>query len=88
MMRNQRTSAWSGCYFGLFGAHYLKFDLSPVHLCATMLYGCAILQTNQVFYEALAQLTPNQQQVILFKFFEGMDNAQVAKLLGKNRRLC
>jgi len=32
---------------------------------------------------ALRQLTPNQQQVIILKFVEGLSNAEVAQILGK-----
>jgi len=40
-------------------------------------------QATQAVYEAITKLTQDQQQVILFKFFEGLGNAQIAKLLGK-----
>ena len=40
-------------------------------------------QAHQQLYAAMARLTPDQQEVILFKFFEGMSNAQVAAMLGK-----
>jgi len=40
-------------------------------------------QAHQALHRAIAHLTPDQQQVILFKFFEGMGNAQVAEILGK-----
>lgn len=40
-------------------------------------------QTHEALYEAIRQLTPEQQQVVALKFFEGMGNAEVAKILGK-----
>jgi RNA polymerase sigma-70 factor (ECF subfamily) len=40
-------------------------------------------QARRQLYEAIAYLTPDQQQVVLFKFFEGMSNAQAAAVLGK-----
>ncbi len=40
-------------------------------------------QAHEALYKAIRQLTPEQQQVIVFKFFEGMGNAQTAKILGK-----
>ncbi len=33
--------------------------------------------------EAIQQLTPDQQQVIILKFMEGLKNAEVAQILGK-----
>lgn len=40
-------------------------------------------QTREELLAAIGRLTPDQQQVILFKFYEDMGNAQVANLLGK-----
>ncbi|MCD4752894.1 MAG: RNA polymerase sigma factor [Anaerolineaceae bacterium] len=37
----------------------------------------------QMLSEGLRQLTENQQEIIIFKFFEGYSNAQVAQLMGK-----
>ncbi len=43
----------------------------------------ATRQTHEELYKVIGQLTPDQQQVILFRFFEGMGNAQIAEILGK-----
>jgi len=43
----------------------------------------ATRQTHEELYQVIGQLTPEQQQVILFRFFEGMGNAQIARILGK-----
>ncbi len=40
-------------------------------------------QANKELYDAIANLTPDQQQVVVFKFFEGMSNAEIARILGK-----
>lgn len=40
-------------------------------------------QTNNHVRWALAQLTEDQQQVLALKFFEGMDNGQVAAIMQK-----
>ncbi len=40
-------------------------------------------QTNEHVRWALAQLTEDQQQVLALKFFEGMDNGQVAAIMQK-----
>jgi RNA polymerase sigma-70 factor (ECF subfamily) len=40
-------------------------------------------QARRQLLTAIERLTPDQQQVILFKFFEGMSNAQAAAVLGK-----
>jgi RNA polymerase sigma-70 factor (ECF subfamily) len=34
--------------------------------------------------EALLELTEEQRQVIVFKFLEGMDNTEVAEIIGKS----
>lgn len=38
---------------------------------------------QQKLREAISQLTPDQQQVILLKFVEGLKNREIAKILGK-----
>ena len=41
-------------------------------------------ETTKMLYDAIANLTPEQQQVITLKFFEGMSNAEIAAVVGKN----
>lgn len=38
--------------------------------------------------KAIGQLPPEQQQVIVFRFIEGMSHAEIAKIIGKNEGTC
>jgi len=40
--------------------------------------------TQERLTDAIAELTEGQRQVILLKFFEGLDNAATARILGKS----
>lgn len=40
-------------------------------------------ETNQAVHRAIKQLTDDQQEVIVFKFVNGMPNKEIAVLLGK-----
>lgn len=39
---------------------------------------------NEMLQAAIARLTPEQQQVVILRFIQGMPHAQVAEILGKN----
>jgi RNA polymerase sigma-70 factor, ECF subfamily len=39
---------------------------------------------NQMLQAAITRLTPEQQQVVILRFIQGMPHAQVAEILGKN----
>lgn len=39
---------------------------------------------NEQLYQAISRLTPEQQQVVILRFIQGMAHAEVAAIMGKN----
>ena len=43
-------------------------------------------EENRILYEALNKIHPDYRQVLHLIYFEEMDNDEVAKVLGKNKK--
>jgi RNA polymerase sigma-70 factor, ECF subfamily len=62
----------------------LNNDQRPLEIAsATATLELARALDADLLARALAQLTPDQQQVIVMKFLEGMDNETIAQTMGK-----